>query len=101
MIPVHLRSFLGLLLLGVSASAAVTDSEQDAFPVASGTGLAPLEAAKAMTLPQGFRSTLFAGEPDVHQPIAFTIDERGRLWVVENYSYPIWSPYGRDRVVVF
>ena len=24
------------------------------------------------------------------QPIAFTIDPRGRLWVVENYSYPIW-----------
>ena len=43
----------------------------------------------------------FAGEPDVYQPIAFTIDERGRLWVVENYSYPDWSPYGRDRIVIF
>ena len=30
-----------------------------------------------------------------------TIDERGRLWVVENYSYPDWAPYGRDRVVIF
>ncbi len=64
-------------------------------------GLAPEAAARAMTLPPGFRSTLFAGEPDVHQPIAFTIDERGRLWVLENYAYPHWSPYGRDRVVVF
>jgi putative membrane-bound dehydrogenase-like protein len=74
---------------------------QEGFPVAAGAGLPPEEAARAMRLPPGFRATLFAGEPDVHQPIAFTIDERGRLWVVENYSYPHWSPYGRDRILVF
>ena len=45
-------------------------------------GLKPEEAAKAMTLPPGFKATLFAGEPDIVQPIAFTIDDRGRLWVV-------------------
>ncbi len=74
---------------------------QGDFPVAPGTGLAPAVAAKAMTLPPGFHATLFAGEPDLHQPIAFTIDERGRLWVVENYSYPDWSPYGHDRILIF
>ena len=41
-----------------------------------------------MTVPEGFRVTLFAGEPDVVQPIAFAIDDRGRLWVAEAYSYP-------------
>ena len=92
---------MALLLVTVAASAAVSDNESEAFPVAPGTGLTPDAAAKAMTLPPGFRSTLFAGEPDVHQPIAFTIDERGRLWVVENFSYPVWSPFGRDRVVIF
>lgn len=71
------------------------------FPVASGTGLTPEEAAKKMTLPPGFHATVFAGEPAVHQPIAFTIDERGRLWVVENYAYPDWSPYGHDRILIF
>jgi putative membrane-bound dehydrogenase-like protein len=73
---------------------------QEGFPVAPGSGLLPAQAAAAISLPEGFKATLFAGEPDVHQPIAFTIDERGRLWVVENYSYPDWSPYGRDRVVI-
>ncbi len=73
---------------------------QEGFPVAEGTGLPPLEAAAAMSVPDGFNATLFAGEPDVHQPIAFTIDERGRLWVVENYSYPNWSPYGHDRILI-
>jgi putative membrane-bound dehydrogenase-like protein len=66
-------------------------------------GLPPAEAAAAMTVPEGFRVTLFAGEPDVHQPIAFTIDDRGRLWVVEAYSYPIRRPadQARDRIVIF
>src|SRR5690348_7659327 len=75
-------------------------AQDGAFPVATTKGLTPEEAAKAMTLPPGFRVTPFAGEPAVHQPIAFTIDERGRLWVVENYSYPHWSPYGHDRVLI-
>jgi putative membrane-bound dehydrogenase-like protein len=87
-----------LFCLGAAALAARAQGD---FPVAAGTGLAPEAAAKAMTLPPGFRATLFAGEPNVHQPIAFTIDERGRLWVVENYSYPDWAPYGRDRVLIF
>src|SRR5256714_3357020 len=65
--------------------------------------LPPKDAAKAMTLPPGFKATLFAGEPDVVQPIAFTFDDRGRLWVVECLSYPEWSdkPEGKDRVVIF
>jgi len=51
-------------------------------------GLPPEEAAKAMTVPPGFKVTLFAGEPDVHQPIASCFDDRGRMWVVEAYTYP-------------
>ena len=56
-----------------------------------------------MTVPEGFNVTLFAAEPDVVQPIAFTIDPKGRLWVVENYSYPIWlgGPQGKDRILIF
>ncbi|NBR87279.1 MAG: dehydrogenase [Proteobacteria bacterium] len=66
-------------------------------------GLSPEEAVKAMTLPPGFKATLFAGEPDVKQPIAFCIDDRGRLWVVENYTYPQRQPEGKgtDRILVF
>ncbi len=37
------------------------------------------EAVVHLELPDGFQATLFAGEPDVVQPIAFTIDHRGRL----------------------
>lgn len=63
------------------------------------------QAAAKMKLPAGFEATLFAGEPDIVQPIAFTFDERGRMWVVECFSYPTWSTPekpipGRDRVTI-
>ena len=56
-----------------------------------------------MKLPEGFQATLFAGEPDVVQPIAMTFDDRGRLWVVECRSYPKWieNGEGTDSVVMF
>ena len=66
-------------------------------------GLSPDAAAKAMTLPPGFRAIAFAGEPDVHQPIAQAIDDRGRLWIAEAYEYPIRAKgdKGRDRILIF
>ncbi|HVX64759.1 MAG TPA: PVC-type heme-binding CxxCH protein, partial [Pirellulales bacterium] len=66
-------------------------------------GLEAQEAAAAMTVPEGFRVTLFAGEPDVQQPIAQAIDDRGRLWVAEAYSYPFPVPQdqARDRILIF
>ncbi len=60
------------------------------------------EAAAKMTAPTGFKTTLFAGEPEIVQPIAFTFDDRGRMWVVECLSYPNWTKdgTGHDRVVI-
>ena len=56
-----------------------------------------------MTVPPGFKVTLFAGEPDVVQPIAMAIDDRGRLWVAEAYSYPMRVPddEAKDRILIF
>src|SRR5262249_18487178 len=55
-------------------------------------GLPPQKAAEAMTVPEGFEVKLFAGEPDVHQPIAMCLDDRGRVWVAEAYCYPKRRP---------
>jgi putative membrane-bound dehydrogenase-like protein len=67
------------------------------------SGLSGETAAREMILPPGFKATLFAGEPDVQQPIAFAIDDRGRLWVAEAYTYPNRAKEGegRDRILVF
>ncbi|NNE00068.1 MAG: c-type cytochrome [Pirellulaceae bacterium] len=62
--------------------------------------LPPTEAAATMSVPDGFRVTLFAGEPDVMQPIGFCLDDRGRLWVAEAYNYPKHGDKSGDRIVI-
>jgi putative membrane-bound dehydrogenase-like protein len=66
-------------------------------------GLEPAAAARAMSPPPGFSVKLLASEPDVRQPIAMCFDDRGRLWVVECYTYPRRVAEGipRDRILVF
>src|SRR4029077_4939571 len=55
-----------------------------------------------MVVPEGFNVTLFAAEPDVKQPIAFFLADRGRLWVAEANNYPAKrSDNTGDRIVIF
>ena len=49
--------------------------------------MSPQHALKALKLPDAFKTTLFAAEPDVQNPIAMAWDTRGRMWVAENYTY--------------
>lgn len=63
------------------------------------------EAARKMKLPQGFSVQVFAAEPEVQNPIAMAWDQRGRLWVAENYTYAEreqrFDLSLRDRVLIF
>ena len=65
-------------------------------------GQSPQDALKSMQLPGGFKAELIAAEPDLVQPIAFTFDERGRIWVVEGNSYPKprEAGAGQDRIKI-
>ncbi len=60
------------------------------------------KVVRDLRLMPGFRADLVAAEPDVHQPVAFAIDERGRLWIAEAYSYPTKRPEGEglDRILI-
>ncbi len=66
-------------------------------------GLPPEKAAQVMTVPEGFEVKLFAGEPDVYQPIALCLDDRGRVWIAEAYGYPPRraDKDANDRIVIF
>ncbi|HVR76312.1 MAG TPA: PVC-type heme-binding CxxCH protein, partial [Planctomycetota bacterium] len=97
--PASLFLALGLLS-SLSPREALPAPGEDGAPGVSAPA-PPSEAPRRISLPEGFHVTLFASEPDVQQPIAVTTDARGRLWVVECYSYPVWKPEGRDRVVIF
>ena len=46
------------------------------------------ESMKFIQVPAEFTLELFASEPDIVKPIAFSFDERGRLWVIETMDYP-------------
>jgi putative membrane-bound dehydrogenase-like protein len=54
-----------------------------------------------MRVPDGFRVSLVAAEPDVSQPIGMAIDTLGRLWVAECHSYPKWGQRSEDKVLIF
>jgi quinoprotein glucose dehydrogenase len=45
----------------------------------------PVKAAAGFGMPAGFAVELFAAEPDVANPVAFSIDERGRVFVCEAF----------------
>jgi putative membrane-bound dehydrogenase-like protein len=64
----------------------------------------PEEALKGVHLPEGFKATLFAHEPELEQPIGFATDARGRIWVAENYTYAEravnYDTHLRDRILI-
>lgn len=88
--PVYTNAPTGRQLTGQHAPAATP-------------ALSPDEAQRRFTVPPGFEIRLFASEPEVVNPVAMTWDDRGRLWVVELYEYPLGAKpgeKGRDRVKI-
>ena len=94
----HLSLLLLLAIAPLGTSRAAAPLNRTPSP---GEYQTPEQTIASMELPDGFRIQIFAAEPDVVQPIAFAFDARGRLWVIENYSYPDWKAEGRDRVLIF
>jgi len=85
-----------------SVDEATWQAAQPRRHVAIKAGLAPKDAARQMTVPSGFQVQLAAGEPLVHQPVGFTIDHRGRIWVAEAYTYPrrALEGQGKDKIII-
>jgi putative membrane-bound dehydrogenase-like protein len=91
-----MRALACLLLISLTAAAAAPQDAPAPLPAD--------KAAAAMSLPEGFRVRLCTSEPEMIKPIAMTLDERGRLWVVETHTYPKWitdGKPGKDRVLIF
>jgi putative membrane-bound dehydrogenase-like protein len=99
----YLRSLAVAAVLSPLSLFAADAPKEQPFDVIKFAGLPPEQAAKEMTMRPGFSVKLFAGEPDVKQPIAMATDDRGRLWIAEAYTYPNRAPEGegKDRILVF
>src|SRR6476620_6359331 len=81
-----MKHFLGCLFLSCKAYFAWAQG----YPVT--------EAAQHFKLAPGFRATVYAGEPEIRQPILVKFDDRGRLWTIQYLQYP--NPAGLKRVSV-
>jgi glucose/arabinose dehydrogenase len=96
-----LLAAIGLQAHGDAQDAARKEPIPHAQDKPPGPALSPEEAIKKMKVPDGFSVELVAAEPDVVNPVAMTIDERGRFWITESFEYPRRSPgKGRDRVKI-
>ncbi len=101
----HLLVLIGLLALVVICSAGDFPVPYNSGSDTNGAPMPAAEAAAKFKVPPGFKVSVFAAEPDVQNPIAMTWDARGRLWVVENYTYAErakkFDLHLRDRVLIF
>lgn len=105
------RSLCWCVIAFVIVICATVDALGEDFPQPPDTETAsdlprpPEEICKSAILPPGFQLSVFAAEPDVRNPIAITTDDRGRLWVAENYTWAGADAGNfdlrlRDRVVI-
>lgn len=104
-LTVKLATISFLLTLIVSCS-----TKDEKLPELTYTGveprvqnpLSPEASQKHIQVPEGFETVLFASEPEIINPIAFTWDERGRLWVVQSQDYPhnLANDVGGDRITI-
>lgn len=98
--------FLSAYLLTLLVASPLLAQREFGFDNTKSSGqpyLSPQETVKRMKVAPEFEVKLFAGEPQLVNPIAFTIDEKGRIWVVECFEYPRRTPKGkapRDRIVI-
>lgn len=93
---VIVRGLLLLLLLsplGHAAEPAVASSQMPRVPATE-----PKQAAATFTLRPGFRAELVASEPLIASPVAVTVDEKGRAYVVEMRDYSERRPERLGRI---
>jgi putative membrane-bound dehydrogenase-like protein len=89
------------ILLALATTVTAADRIPHGQTQPPGPALTPKQAVEKMTVPPGFAVELVASEPDLVNPVAMTIDEKGRFWVTESLEYPRREPGpGRDRVKI-
>jgi putative heme-binding domain-containing protein len=69
-------------LAAITIAAFAADSKPEPQP------LSPAESMKHFSVPGDLRLDQVLAEPTVRQPVSFSFDERGRIWVVQYLQYP-------------
>ncbi|MFO0911716.1 MAG: PVC-type heme-binding CxxCH protein [Pirellulales bacterium] len=80
----HIAVVLGICVAGVSARGAEAVAPPE-VPAIAGPSDEGRLAQAGFRIPPGLEVRLFAAEPQVANPVAFTIDARGRVFVCESF----------------
>ena len=94
------RIATSLVFVALPAIAA-SPLEDKGRPVAQDPALTAEQTAQKLKVPPGFKVQVVASEPEVVQPIAMSIDDRGRIWVVTNTNYPKCPGEPKDSILIF
>jgi len=85
-----------LLLIALSSTVAVAAPPEPEPELPDGTAKARDQMA-AFRLPPGLKAGLFAAEPKVASPVAISVDEKGRVFVAEEYRFSRGTEENRTR----
>lgn len=102
-LPILLVAILSSLAAFDFAKVSCADEPRNRLPkkqhrTSDAPFLTPQQAVGQMSIPAGFDVSIFASEPDIAEPIAFCFDDRGRIWVVENFNYQTRRQHTDDPV---
>ncbi|XOV94171.1 MAG: PVC-type heme-binding CxxCH protein [Bacteroidota bacterium] len=78
------------------------EADQFAMHIRTTEPQTPEEERLSLKLPEGFKITLFASEPDIGKPMNLSFDPKGRLWVTQSNEYPFYDSTGTgpDRISI-
>ena len=80
------RSALAMMFLLV-ASVTIGQPPANEKPLKPTDNAAAVKQLATFRVPDGFKVELFAAEPQLGSPVAFCLDERGRVFVAEEYRF--------------
>jgi quinoprotein glucose dehydrogenase len=92
----HPLIVVGLLTLSFFARADAQDSGYD--PKIAGPSREGELGIASFRLPEGVKAELFAAEPLLANPVAFSIDEHGRIYVCETFRHSIAATDNREHM---
>lgn len=84
----ELTSLIWTLVIGFSVVASAEAIQENQLPVEPTVAAASEEAAQQLAnfrLPKGWKASVWAAEPLVANPVAFAIDDRGRVYLCESF----------------
>ena len=87
---------LALILLAAPIALFAADPVKTTPPLPDGTAKARQHMA-GFRVPQGMKVELFAAEPMLSSPVAISVDDKGRVYVAEEYRLGTGAGENRGR----